>query len=34
LTLNDIGITRKQSAAWDKLAALPEDEFDARVAEV
>lgn len=28
-TLNDIGVTAKQSAAWGKLADLSEDEFSA-----
>jgi hypothetical protein len=28
-TLSDLGITKRQSADWQKLAQIPEDEFEA-----
>jgi hypothetical protein len=30
-TLADLGVTKTQSSKWQKLAALPEDKFEARV---
>lgn len=32
-TLGDIGITHKQSSMWQKIASLPEDDFEERIAE-
>jgi hypothetical protein len=32
-TLGEIGITKKQSSMWQRIAAIAEDEFEERVAE-